>query len=76
MSFVRSFRIKSKEFQVSINARGVVKFSEWSLKSMNSIQMGKFGVVWLGNMSDKPLMAGVGSDFSAKFNESRRGFLA
>ncbi|KAB1207900.1 hypothetical protein CJ030_MR7G024262 [Morella rubra] len=76
MSFIRNFRIESKEFQVSISARGVVKFSEWSLKSMNIVHMGKFGVCWLVNMSHSLLKAGTTSDFSSKFNESGCGFLA
>lgn len=76
MCFVRNFRIEFKEFQVSISARGVVKFSEWCLKSMNIVHMEKFGVLWLVNMSDSLLKAGATSDFSSKFTESGHGFLA
>ncbi|KAB1202370.1 hypothetical protein CJ030_MR8G007354 [Morella rubra] len=47
--------------QVSINEKGVTKLSEWSFKSFSSIQMGKFGVVWMVNMIDKLMEAGVGN---------------
>ncbi|KAB1220032.1 hypothetical protein CJ030_MR3G001921 [Morella rubra] len=50
-------------------ARGKAKFSVLLL-------MGKFGVVWMVNISDKLMNAGSGSDFSSKFSESSHGFLA
>lgn len=43
MSFVRNFCVESNEFQVSISAKGVIKLSEWSVKSMSAILMGE---VW------------------------------
>lgn len=42
MSFVRDSCIELKELQVSINEKGLIKLSEWSFKSFNSIQMGKW----------------------------------
>lgn len=52
----------------------MTKLSEWSFKSFNSIQMGKFGDVWMVNMTDKLMEAGVGNDFTSKFNEARCGY--
>lgn len=58
MSFVHDFRIELKELQVSINVKGMIKLSEWSFKSLNTIQMGKFGAVWMVNMTDKLMEVG------------------
>ncbi|KAB1223872.1 5'-3' exoribonuclease 4 [Morella rubra] len=74
--FNRCFRIESKEFHVRISEKGDLLFSEWSLQSVNEIHMGKYGAVWMVNMSDKLLVASTAVDFASKFNESRRGFLA
>lgn len=41
----------------------MVKCSEWSFKSLNSIHTGNVGVVWLVNMSDKLLKARASFDF-------------
>lgn len=76
MSFVRNFCVESNEFPVSISAKGVIKLSEWSVKSMSAILMGRFGAIWMVNMSGKLMENVVGVDFTSKFNESRRGFLA
>lgn len=76
MTFVRDFHIESKELQVSINAKGLIKLSEWSLKSVHSTQMWKFAAVWMVNMTDKLLKAGTCTNFALKFNEAHRGFLA
>ncbi|KAB1214179.1 Mitogen-activated protein kinase 16 [Morella rubra] len=74
--FNRCFRIESKEFHVRISAKGDLLFSEWSSRTVNEIHMGKYGAVWMVNMSDKLLVASHAVDFASKFTESRRGFLA
>ncbi|KAB1219725.1 hypothetical protein CJ030_MR3G019178 [Morella rubra] len=76
MSFLREFRIESKEMQVSVSTHGLIKLSEWSTKSSNSIHMGKFGAVLMVNMTEKLMASGPATDFALKFNEARRGFLA
>ncbi|KAB1222692.1 Solanesyl diphosphate synthase 3, chloroplastic/mitochondrial [Morella rubra] len=74
--FNHCFRIESKEFQVRISAKGDILFLEWSSRFVNVIHMGKYGVVWMVNMSDKLMAASPVVEFASKFNESRRGFLA
>ncbi|KAB1209586.1 Calcium-transporting ATPase 9, plasma membrane-type, partial [Morella rubra] len=74
--FNRCFRIESKEFHVRISEKGDLLFSEWSSRSVNEIHMGKYGAVWMVNMSDKLMVASTAVDFASKFTESRRGFLA
>ncbi|KAB1203319.1 hypothetical protein CJ030_MR8G012801 [Morella rubra] len=74
--FSRNFRIESKDFQVTIRENGELQFSEWSPKSVNAIHMGKYGAMWMVNMSDKLMEIAPEVDFASKFNESSRGFLA
>ncbi|KAB1221118.1 Mediator of RNA polymerase II transcription subunit 25 [Morella rubra] len=74
--FNRCFRIESKEFHVRISEKGDLLFSEWSSRTVNEIHMGKYGAVWMVNMSDKLLVASHAVDFASKFTESRHGFLA
>ncbi|KAB1226787.1 DNA ligase 1 [Morella rubra] len=71
----REFCVESKEFQVLVTSKGVIKLEEWSVKTMTSIQMGRFGAVWMVNMTDKLMGVSVDIEFSSKFNESCRAFL-
>ncbi|KAB1223886.1 Ribonuclease P protein subunit p29 [Morella rubra] len=71
-----STRFNFQEFHVRISEKGDLLFSEWSSQSVNEIHMGKYGAVWMVNMSDKLLVASTAVDFASKFTESRRGFLA
>lgn len=43
MGFSWSFRVKAKDFEMSIGGSGVIKLAKWSRKSLNSIFLGRYG---------------------------------
>lgn len=74
--FNSRFRVKVKEFVVSVTDSEFIKLSEWGSKVSDAICLGRYGAVWMMNMLDKLRMVDRMEDFVAKFKESSRAFLA
>lgn len=76
MIFNSCFRVKAKEFAVSVNNFGTVRMTERGSKILIAICMKRFGAFWILNMVNKLRTADKTKDFLAKFNGSSRTFLA
>lgn len=76
MAFVRSLLIEAKFLQFLVSSSGIGTFSKQSKKSQSSICFSRFRVVRLANLFGKLVDSMEVKDFSEKFSEATRVFLA
>lgn len=76
MAFVCSLLIEAKSLQFLVSSSGIGTFSEQRRKSQSSICFSRYRVVKLANLFGKLVDSKEVKNFSEKFNEATRVFLA